>query len=210
MSIEFEALKEAIIELENGLMGFAKREDGEYSLEERLKCKAFIVFSHAELENYLEKIARRIMAEAKIRWENCKIPDRVIATLLAYRRKDIAPLPENPRLPQGRADLSAIVAQCFALQQNAIDDNNGVKSSNISQLLCPLGVLPDNIGEPLIIQLDATGKRRGDFVHKTNRISMPHLRDPFADELSDIKNLLAEISNFDDELQRLGLLSNFA
>lgn len=205
MSTEFDALESAIAELQSGLMSFAQRDDGEYTFEELLKCKAFIVFSHAELENYLEKIARRILKEAKNRWKAVRIPDRVIATLLAYRRKDIAPLPQNPRLPLGRADLTAIVDQCFSLQEEAIDDNNGIKSSNFSQLLCPLGLLPHDIEEPLLIQLDSVGSRRGDFVHKTNKISLRHIRDPFADELSDILMLLTEVKGFDSQIKILGL-----
>lgn len=207
MSVEYDDLEIAIGELRSGLMSFGQREDGEYTLEERLKCKAFIVFSHAELENYLEKVARRIMNEAKSRWEATRIPDRVIATLLAYRRKEVTLPPENPRIPVGRADLSEIVKQCFSLQRAAIDDNNGIKSKNFSQLLCPLGVLSEDIEEPLLIQLDDMGKRRGDFAHKTNKVSMPHLRDPISDELSDVSNLMIEIKNFDNSLENLNLLS---
>jgi hypothetical protein len=206
VSSEFDTLKAAIEELKNGLMSFDQRVDGEYTLEERLKCTAFIVFSHAELQSYFEKIARRIMRDAKSRWEATFVPDRVIATLLAYRRKDIAPLPENPKIPNGAADLSTIVARCFVLQEKAISDNNGIKAYSMSQLLCPLGVLSQDIEEPLLIQLDATGVRRGDFVHKANKISLPRLRDPFADELSDINDLIDELQTFDSKLESLGLL----
>lgn len=207
MSAEHQALRDAISELRLGLMSFEKRDDGTYTDEELLKCKAFIVFAHAEVEIYLEKVARRILSEARQRWQRASVPDRVIATLLAYRRKELAPLPEDPKHPTGKSDLQKIVDDCFALQGKAIADNNGVKASNLSQILCPLGVLPQDIEEAMLIQLNNTGSRRGDFVHKQSKVSMRRIRDPIADELSDILNLVDELEKFDRNIEAIGLLS---
>lgn len=66
-SREFAELDAAVGDLKVGLMGYSQRVDGAYTKEELMKCQAFIVFSHAEVENYLEKVARRIMREAESR-----------------------------------------------------------------------------------------------------------------------------------------------
>jgi len=74
-------------------------------------------------------------------------------------------------------------------------------------MLSPLGVLPDDLEEVFLIQLDNTGKLRGQMVHKASRVSLRNIRDPFMGEQQDIDNLLSEIGRFDAKLEALGLLS---
>ncbi|MGY6551249.1 MAG: HEPN domain-containing protein [Erythrobacter sp.] len=206
MSPEFKGLKEGIDELVEGLMSFDQRDDGDYTKEELLKCKAFIVFCHAEFEIYFEKIARRILKEAKARWDTRLIPDRVIATLLAYRQKELPPIPDDPAQPLGRSNLSAIVDAAVLNQTAAIDDNNGIKASNLAKLFCPLGLMEADIESALLIQLNSTGAARGDFVHKPSKVSIRRIRDPIADELAEIKLLLAEIAKFDAHIETIALI----
>ncbi len=207
MSAEFSNLADDIDKLKLGLMSFQQRDDGAYTLEERLKCQAFIVFSHAEIENYFEKVGRRIMAEAKARWEESRVPDRVVATLLAYRRKEITAPPDDPKNPSNKTDLLCIVKDCLKIQEKVISENNGIKRSNVSDILCPLGVFPDDLDEVLLIQLTQTGRRRGDFVHERSTVSLPKIRDPISVELQEVIQLIKELEKFDAQLENLGLLS---
>lgn len=188
-------------------MSFEQREDGNYTKEELMKCQAFIVFFHAEVENYLEKVARRIMLEARKRWEDHGTLDRVIATLLAFRRKEITQPPDDPKNTGNKSDLATIINDCIRLQEKAISENHGIKRRNVSELLCPLGVLPDDLEEVMLIQLTNTGSKRGEFVHKQNSVSLSKIRDPFADEITDVDNLIKELSKLDQMLETLHLLS---
>lgn len=206
VSAEFTALREGVDELTEGLMAFEQRDDGDYTKEELLKCKAFIVFCHAEFEIYFEKVARRILDEAKARWDTEPIPDRVIATLLAYRQKELPPIPDDPAQPLGRSALSAIVEAAVVNQTAAINDNNGIKASNLAKLFCPLGLLETDIESALLIQLNSTGSARGDFVHKPSKVSIRRIRDPIADELAEIKSLMAEIAKFDAHIESIALI----
>lgn len=56
---------------------------------------------------------------------------------------------------------------------------------------------PEQFDETLLIQLKGLGERRGDHVHQNSQVSLPKVRDPFADELRDIKFLVEEIKSFD-------------
>ena len=94
----------------------------------------------------------------------------------------------------------------FDLQFKAIDENNGVKRFNFSNLFCPLGVFQDDVDEVLLIQLDKIGSRRGDHVHKRSEVSLPTIKDPFAHEIQDISNLIRELGGLDNDLHGLGLL----
>ena len=204
---EFTRLSEAIEDICNGLMSFNGRPDGDYTAEERMRCQAFVVFSHAEIESYFEKISRRILDESNTRWQTSNVPDRVIATLIAYRGPEDIAIPQDPKNPTKRSNLKDIVASAYKSHQDAISSNHGIKKKNIAELLCPLGILPDDFDEVLLIQLNNTGERRGDMVHQPAKVSLPKLRDPFSDEMYDIKYLISEIERFDEKLIKLELLS---
>lgn len=64
-----------------------------------------------------------------------------------------------------------------------IGDHNGIKRTNIAELLIPLGILPYDFPEALLIQWDQTGQKRGDMVHKSSKVSLRTVRDPFVDEI---------------------------
>lgn len=206
-SREFQSLIQAVEKLKSGLMNFSAREDGSYTSEELLKCRAFIAFSHAEVEHYLEKVATRILEESAKRWSAKGVYDRVIVTLLAFRRQSEVVIPEDPKSPSKKANISEIISEAFKTQKKVISENNGIKRKNVSLLLCPLGVLPEDLEEVLLIQLDNTGHLRGEMVHKTSQVSLPNIRDPFSGEQQDIDNLIAEVRKFDERLEALGLLS---
>jgi hypothetical protein len=59
----------------------------------------------------------------------------------------------------------------------------------------------------MLIQMDQTGKKRGEIVHKSSKISLRTIRDPFSDEMKDIDDLVNEIAVFDAKLESLGLLT---
>jgi hypothetical protein len=209
-SPEYQGLVTGIGELKSHLMNYAPRLEGNYTTEELMKCRAFIAFSHAEIQSYLEKIAKRILVEAHDRWIKSFAVDRVIATLVAFRRQPQISIPEDPGKPHKSADIYEIVSHAFKLQEDVISKNNGIKRSNVSEILCPLGMFPKDFDEVLLIQLDGTGKLRGDLVHNVSSVSLRRIRDPFSDEIADIEQLIAEIEKLDDKLTSLGLLSVLA
>lgn len=206
-SIEYRSLKQSVSELEGDLLNFEVKVLEPYSNEELLKCQAYVVFSHAEIQVYWEKVARRILQEAEGRWRSNNGIDRVIASLLAFRRTDRVAIPDNPSQPSNVSDLGNMIDHAIAKQKEAIDDNNGIKSKNLASLLCPLGMMKDDFSPTFLIQSDQTGKKRGDIVHKSRSVSVRTIRDPFSDEKGDIDKLLAEIELVDESLEQMGLLS---
>jgi hypothetical protein len=207
MSEEFLYLRQEVENLQQGLMSYNQRLDGDYTLEEKLKCQAFVIFAHAEIENYLETVGRRIMKEAKQRWDAELIPDRVIATLLAYRKLAAVPIPQDRHELSKVKKFSQAVDQCIKEQERVIADNNGIKEKNIFSIFLPLGVFPSDIDEVVLIELTQTGKRRGEFVHKKNKVSLQKLDDPITVEQIKIRDLVEEIRKFDARLEEMRLLS---
>lgn len=205
-SNEYNTLLDAINELKADLMDFSQNPIDSYSDKDILKCQAFVVFSHAEMQVYWESIARRILSEAQKRWETEKTMDRVIGTLLAFRRPNSVAIPLDPTLPSKSGNIEEIVGDSIRNHSDIINKNNGIKRANISEMFIPLGILPSDFSEQMLIQLDQTGKKRGDIVHKARKNSIRTIRDPFSDEMKDIYYLLDEINNFDKKLNCLGFL----
>lgn len=197
---ELLALQSAIDYLRDSLMNFDSKEDGSYTDEELLKCQAFVVFSHAEVEVYLEKVSRKIMNSARKNWLDHTIYSRVISALVAFRRQQNVFIPEDPKVCTNNNDIEKIIENSFKSHEEIISKNNGIKRSNLAQMIFPLGVLSSDINESLLILLDNTGSKRGEIVHKASSVSLQNIRDPFSDELPDIEKLINEISVFDQKM----------
>lgn len=197
---ELLTLQSAIDYLRDSLMNFDSKEDGNYTDEELLKCQAFVVFSHAEVEVYLEKVSRKIMNSARENWLDHTTHSRVISALVAFRRQQNVFIPEDPKVCTNNNDIEKIIENSFKSQEEIISKNNGIKRSNLAQMIFPLGVLSSDINESLLILLDNTGSKRGEIVHKASSVSLRNIRDPFSDELPDIANLINEISVFDQKM----------
>ncbi|MAS05410.1 MAG: hypothetical protein CL534_12110 [Ahrensia sp.] len=206
-SAEHQTLVQAIAGLKADLMNFQPSPTVPYSNSDLLKCQAFVVFSHAEMQVYWEAVARRILSEAENRWKTSSVVDRAIGTLVAFRRPEQVSVPVDPLNPHRGGNFTSIVEEAVKTHNEVIGDNNGIKRANIANLLVPLGVMPGDFVEKLLIQLDQTGKKRGDMVHKSSKVSIRNIRDPFTDEMKDIDELVIEIGHFDAKLVALGLLS---
>ncbi|MGV9009215.1 hypothetical protein [Brevundimonas sp.] len=178
-----------------------------YPKSDLLKCQAFVVFCHAEIQVYWESIAKKVLKEAENRWKAAATIDRVLAALVAFRCPDKASIPSDPLRPHDGGNLSWLFTKAIAAQYDVIGGNNGIKRYNISELLLPLGILPEDITETLLIQLDQTGAKRGTLVHKSSEVSLRTIRDPFTDEMADIDLLVVELGLFDAHIESIGLIS---
>lgn len=204
-------LVQSIEILRGGLIDFPEKEvtphSDTYSKGELLRCQSFVVFSHAEMQVYWETIARKILSEAENLWKNESIIGCVIGTLIAFRSPEKAVVPNNPKEPNDSENFDKIIAKAIKNHRNFIENNNGIKRSNISTLLTPIGIFSDYLEENMLIQLDQTGKRRGDIVHKASKVSLQNIRDPFLDEMKEIDDLVKEIGKFDSMLIDRNLVS---
>lgn len=206
-STEYQKLVQSVSDLKVSLMNFAPNATGAYTDTELLMCQSFVVFSHAEIQVYWEAVARRILTEAEHKWNSKQEIGRVAATLVAFRRPKEVYIPRDTANAKDHGRFEWILKEAIKKQSEVISENNGIKRSNISEMLLPLGVFLSDLVEALLIQLDQTGAKRGKMVHKSSKVSLRTIRDPFADEMKDIDDLVAEIGAFDTKLEAMGLLS---
>ena len=200
-SPEFENLCEQINCLKSIFLDFDEKEQGDYTDGELMNCRAFITFSHAEFEQYLENLSLRILDSAIKKWDKSKEISIVAAGVLAFRRRGDLVAPETLQQSGDKNSLSKILDEAFERQKKVIRENHGIKQKNFSEIYTPLGLTGDDVDETLIIQLNNTGSLRGYLTHKGAKKSLQNIRDPFNDEWEDIKFLVSELEKFDKTIQ---------
>ena len=210
MSPEFITLQLNIATLRVNFLAFAARPDGEYTDAERLNCRAFIAFSHAEVEHYLESRSLRLLDDAVRCWQERQEASITALAVLAFRRRNSIAIPDDPRSPGRQNTLATILMEAFVSQKNVINRNHGIKPKNFAEIFIPLGVTDADVEETLIIQLGNSGTHRGTMVHSSSDVSLPMIRDPFVDEEKDINFLVSELLKFDAKLEMTGLIHNAA
>jgi hypothetical protein len=184
-------------------LNFKPRINGKYTKSELKKCRAYIAFTHAEIEHYLESLADRALDRALGRWKRNGTVTKATGALLVYRHFTEIIIPEDPTQLIERNRLNQIIHRVVATQKREVRLNHGIKRKNIGQLFIPIGLDPDSVPAPLYIQLDGLGARRGDLVHTSESVSLPKLRDPFSDEAKDVAQLISELLAFDPVLASL-------
>ncbi|WP_422370708.1 HEPN domain-containing protein [Hoeflea sp.] len=202
-SRHFSRLKKSCDDLKFEFLNFSSRIDGSYTKSELKMCRAYIAFAHAEFEHYLEEIAVHALDKGLRNWVSNQRISKSIAALFIYRHSSEIVIPENPNELSIRNQINEITHRVVATQKREIRKNHGIKRNNFGQLFIPLGLDITIVPEPLLIQLDGLGKRRGDLVHTTESLSLARIRDPFSDEASDVNQLLGELQGVDHILSKL-------
>jgi len=196
-SKEYTTLKRNTLGLKKQFLNFEKRLDGNYTDYELTQCRTFIAFCHAEVEIYLESMSTRAIERAEKHWQRFGRTTNAISAMLAYRSSSNVSLPDSPNEQAKKNRFVSLVPKAIAVHKGVIRGNHGIGPKNLAELFIPVGMRPEQFDEPLLIQMKNLAERRGDVVHQSSQVSLPKIRDPFADELNDIEFLIGDIEPFD-------------
>lgn len=164
-----------------------------YSDDELTSAKAYLVFAHAELEDYLEACCRQKAAcalEALVTSGTAGITAlslvshfgvslSVASDIVKYQERYTKLAPDfpnhnpnvtRPLLARLKDAVSAYVEQCHK--------NNGVKEKDLLQLLIPLGISPFEMDPAWIAEMNAFGVDRGSHAHR-GLSGVQQITDPF-------------------------------
>lgn len=150
-SPQYDGLVHEVSRLSGELLGRRPREGDSYSYSNMLRYRAFVVFSHAELEWYWERVASCIVDAAELRWRQTGKVDSVLIAIMGAHPKTDARSVEN-RLKGHR---------------NVIQKNNGIKETHIRNMFAPLGVPVENLDPEVFVEMEKVGEYRGDVVHRS-------------------------------------------
>jgi hypothetical protein len=163
-----------------------------YSDVELTRAKAFLVFAHAELEDYLEGACKAKAERALAAAEMGQITLTAISLVGHYGERipvvrDVAKFTERHRgfvrdFPQPGIDITrAMLSRIKDALSSYFEQcrvNNGVKEANLLPMLLPLGISALIIEPTWLAEMNGFGFDRGAHAHR-GLASVQQIADPF-------------------------------
>ncbi|OIJ41867.1 hypothetical protein [Massilia timonae] len=164
-----------------------------YSDSEVVAAKAFLVFAHAELEDYLEQACRMKANKALSELQTNGLTGITALSLMAYcgvatsRPTEIAKYQQTHKnlardfatfaSPSTRALLSSLKT-AVGVHSELCRKNNGIKEANLLPMVVPLGLDPLKIETSWLLELNSFGVDRGAHAHR-GLASVKRIDDPY-------------------------------
>lgn len=175
---------------------------GNYTNSESDYISAYIVFAHAEIEAYFERIAYQICQDTLDIWNTRKKATKALIALMAHENLNLS----NELSINNYPDTDGNIAKCINLYQGtSLFKNNGIKKNNILPIILPLGLDKSLIDETWLNTMDSFGETRGNFAHKSASKSHTFIRQQINpnDVYNDIEYIKSGIKMLDEHLWKL-------
>lgn len=130
---------------------------GNYSEEQRDDARAFVLLSHAAIEEYLEQLSLSLSNEA-VRKASSGEYDEFVCTFLSFWS-------EEARKKSNGSCLLDVVRGAVGLHRKTIGGNHGIKAKDVDKLFAPFYMPDVNLDPNFGAALDEFGARRGKCAH---------------------------------------------
>jgi len=204
-SDQYRALTGEISRLRNDLLPRYFRQNANYDREYITRTIAYHILVHAEIESYLEERAWETALKAVQKWKNTNKANRIVLALVAFsgRMMDKPPdsiLPEQPSQADSwdeKISLSKKVRLSVRDFYYTVNNNHGIKETNLIHLLLPIGVNVDELDTVLVADLNSYGVSRGEFAHKTSQAYSTTMQVDPREELEKARKIIKNIASID-------------
>jgi len=205
-SIRFREMRARVTELRNHMLPAKFSPTGDYSDRQLDRTRGYRLLVHAEIESYLEDVAREAVMQAIQDWKKNKKPSTILLSFLAayhsgWNSNDERENEEIVRLAKNRSRVKESVNEAIDIAQKQyitiVRDNHGVKEKNFKRLIIPLGIEIDELDGTWLTNLDNFGASRGETAHKTKRATGQINPE---DELTTVKKLLDGLKELDEKI----------
>lgn len=188
-TIFFRCLKKRIASIERNFCPKMKP-NGDYTQKEEDNIRAYLFLTHAELEFYFEEVAQHKSKNAYLNFKkNHSFKSTILMSICAYDNSN-----------KKGDNFVHKVEHCHTEYVKSLVKNNGIKNSNITNILLPLGILDSEIDQTWLSTLSSFGSTRGEIAHKS--ASAQQKINP-----QDIKNniilILKELDILDQKIKKL-------
>ena len=151
------------------------------------RLRGLRLLCHAELEDYFESVALKLLTIAEKKWIEKKIANYNLSSLFIWHDR----IDKNDT---NDTKASMIIAD----YRKEIKSNHGIKEETIKKLFGPLGYKIDDFDATFISTLSSFGALRGETAHTSaNKTQQPLDQNT---ELNRIRDLLSGIEDFEDVL----------
>src|ERR1051325_3926084 len=159
MSKRWNSLMQAVETLRKQFLPDAFDPLGNYPQPSRIQAhtRAFVIFSHAEIESYLEGWAKDIARSSEQIWQASARITKPLAFLLATAPERVTVTFQLATAKDTTQKLTEATVTLFHKYYKNIKDNHGIKEANVLGLFGPLGIPGSALGATLIPNLDSCG-----------------------------------------------------
>jgi hypothetical protein len=164
---------------------------GTYSDREKDQIHAYIVLAHAEIEEFLEKLARFVTERAR---RNSSPPrcSPTVSRLIVYKSV------------RGKEKIESVteetIASAVTYYENIVNRNHGIKPDNLFSIFMPIGLTHDDFDPLLMNDLNAFGTLRGGIAHTAARLQQGSSP---STEKRKVENILSGLSHLDQKVRAL-------
>ena len=201
-SLRFSQLTKELNRLKKQFLPRKFSEINDYSERQLALTLAYRVFAHAEIESYLEDRVWDTVLTAKNIWDNQGKAGRVLLCVIAFSGQEMEAPPDTINPLKGNKNVSLdklkinrkidIAIRCF---KSVIDQNHGIKETNLLKLLLPIGIDSDDLDQAWLANMNTFGEERGEIAH-SSAIKTKQTPNP-ADELERVKQIIEELERVD-------------
>jgi hypothetical protein len=188
--ITYPDLKKRVERLANSLLP-PDNPAGSYTDREKDQIHAYIVLAHAEIEDFLERLARYIADRAR-RDSTPPLCAPVISRLILYKSAR-----SKEKIDAVSTDSVSGAVEYF---ENILEQNNGVRSENLFRMFMPLGLTHDDFDAVLMQNLDAFASHRGGIAHTAARLQQGSSP---SNEKRKVENIVSGLSHLDQKIRGL-------
>ncbi len=205
-SIRFKEMRARLNELRHHMLPAKFSPTGDYSDRQLDRTRGYRVLVHAEIESYLEDVAREAVTQAIQKWKSNKKPSTILLAFLAayhsgWNSNDDRENEEIVRLAKARSRVKDSINEAINIAQKQyitnVRDNHGVKEKNFKRLIIPLGIEIDELDRTWLTNLDNFGASRGETAHKTKRATGQINPE---DEYKTVQSLVKGLKELDEKI----------
>ncbi len=209
LSQRFKQLESRLTELQKNLLPDEFSSTGQYNDKEQDRARGYRLLAHAEIESYLEDIARETVTEAIRRWKKESKPSLPLISFLAsyhssWNIDDQASNEEIIKIAKSRRNAKDSIDEIINLAQtqyqNRLRDNHGIKENNLFTLIVPIGIDISELDSTWLTNLNNFGSLRGNVAHNS-KLTTGEINPK--DELSNINSLLVGLAQLDEKIRAL-------
>jgi hypothetical protein len=174
------------------------RIDGNYSKKESDMIRSYVLLSHAEIESYFEDIARSKVRKALSNWLANGTKSNCLLAIMSYCTEEIN---WDKEKKSDKEKLNFRVNRVASHYLNKLNNNHGVKSTNLLSILLPIGIGLNEIDPAWLHTMDNFGSKRGQFAHTSSSVQS---QIDLVTERNCINNsILPEIRNIDELVKKI-------
>lgn len=186
-----------ISQLESNLLP-APKINGNYTKKESDMIRSYVILSHAEIESYFEDIADSKVRKALNLWMINRTKSNCLLAIMSFCTEEINWEKEKK---SDKEKLDFRINRVARHYLNKLNNNHGIKSNNLFNILLPIGIEAHEIDPTWLNTMDNFGSKRGQFAHTSSSVQS---QIDLVTEKNNINNsILPEIGNIDELVKKL-------